>query len=68
MSVKDLFWCNGRRRRHQRLRGPEGITDAMEVNVGKLWEVVVDRKVCELQSVGLQRVGHDWVTEELKHY
>ena len=47
----------GRRRRgHQRMRWLDGITDAMGMNLGKLQEMV--------RSMGLQRVGHDWVTEQ----
>ena len=35
----------GRRRRgHQRLRWLDGITNAMNVNLGKFWEKVRDRK------------------------
>ena len=34
-----------RRREHQRLRWLDGITDAMDMNFGKLWEMVKDRKV-----------------------
>ena len=35
----------GRRRRgHQRMRWLEGITDAMTMNLGKLWEMVRDRE------------------------
>ena len=35
----------GRRSRgHQRMRWLDGITDAIEVNLGKLWEMVKDRE------------------------
>ena len=34
----------GRRRGHQRMRWLEGITDQMNTNLGKLWEVVTDRE------------------------
>ena len=35
----------GRRRRgHQRLRRLDGITDAMKMNLRKLWEMVRDRE------------------------
>ena len=36
-------WIEGRRRRgHQRTRWLDSITDAMHMNLGKLWEMVRD--------------------------
>ena len=33
-----------RRRGHQRVRWLDGITDAMNINLGRLWEMVRDRE------------------------
>ena len=50
----------GRRKREgRRMRWLNGIIDSMDMSLSKLWEMVKERKPGVLQSIGLQRVGHD---------
>ena len=54
----------GRRRGEQRIRWLDGIIDSVDVNLGKLQEMVMDGKPAVLQSMGLQRARHDLATEQ----
>ena len=48
-----------RRRGRQRVRWLDGITDSVDVRLGGLQELVVDREAWRAVFIGLQRVGYD---------
>ena len=57
----------GRRTRgRQRMRWLDSVTDLMDMNLGKLQEMVRDSKAGVLQSMELQRVGHNFEAEQRK--
>ena len=42
----------------------DSITNSVDMNLSKLWEIVKERKPGMLQSMGWQRVRHALVTEQ----
>ena len=47
------------------MRWLDGITDSMDMGLGRLWELLMDREAWHAAVMGLQRVGHGVGRKEL---
>ena len=53
-----------RRRGQQRVRWLDSITDSVNMNLSRLWEIVEDRGAGMLQSMGSQGIRHNLATAQ----
>ena len=46
------------------MRWLHSITNSLDMNLSKLWEIVEDREACRAIIHGLAKYGHDIVSEQ----
>ena len=63
IHCKDWYWSSlilgkieGRRRGQQRMRWLDGITDSLDMNLSKLWEIVKDRWAWYTEAPGVAEI------------
>ena len=66
-----LMWIgkveSKRKRRWQRMKWLDSITDSMNMSLSKLWKTVENRGAWHVTVHGVARVRHDLVTEQKQH-
>ena len=58
----------GRKRGQHRMGWLNGITDSMDINLGKLRDMVRDSKAWHVESMGSWRVGHNLAAEQQQQH
>ena len=57
-------WGQEKRRRRQRMKLLEGITNSTDMSLSKVWVIVKDREALCAAFHGLTKHRHDWATEQ----